>query len=66
MKDTKPLPQIAVTAFQLLDANFQRSANDLGMQTLALKPDGEGWGVNWNTKLFERDVPDVVPEPPAV
>lgn len=60
MKESIPLPEIAVSAFNLLDANFQRSAQDLGTQAYKLRPEGEGWSVNWNTKMFERDV---TPEP---
>ena len=58
MKESKPLPKVATSAFALLQASFQRTASDLATQTLDLKPEGEGWAVNFDTQSFERTVPD--------
>lgn len=61
MTETKPLPKIAHDAFALLQQSFQRSANDLAVDVLELKPDGEGWTVNFAAGLFERPAPDAPP-----
>lgn len=65
MTEYVPLPEIALSAFRLLDASFQRSAHDLGTQTMKLKPDGDGWAVNFNTGQFERSLPDAPADAPS-
>lgn len=65
--ETKPLPELAKSAFQLLQANFQRGHNDLATQTLAvmgLTLDA-GWVVNFQSGNAERPVTEPPAEPPA-
>ena len=62
-KETRPLPQIALTALRFLDADFKRSLDLLCGQALAsmnLAPE-MGWKVDASQGIAIRDVPAEAP-----
>lgn len=57
--ERKPIPETAKSAASLLSAQFQRQVHDLALQTLADMglPVAEGWAVNFDRGVVERQVP---------
>jgi hypothetical protein len=65
--ETRPLPSLAKTAFDLLMREFDARANALSTQTvevLGLREEDD-WTVDFNTGVMHREIPDAPPEAPV-
>ena len=58
MIDSRPIPDLSKTAFQLTANEFQRAINLIGEQTLAaLGLTGADWKVDFEAGTVSRDIP---------
>lgn len=64
-RETKPIPEIAKSAFDLFAADCQRKANELGRQTVEVMGLGPEWTVDLQTFNVVRTMPDIRPEQEA-